>query len=496
MFLMCGVWNPRAHSGLASQRNTSAARIFKIGFRGYLRVLSEACANARMRGGIVRREFKGVRIQVDTTNDRRNSLARPNTRKATDSPLLTSGPLPQANASISHGGVLLALALGTFAVGTEGFMIAAILPALSTSLAVSVPAAGQLVTVFTLVYAVSSPFLTATTAARNRKGLLLSSLGAFVLANLFAAVAPSYWALVGARVLLAIAAGLYVPNANALAGTLVHPSRRGRALAIVNGGITIAVALGVPAGAFIGAHLGWRFTFLGVALLSVFALLVLAILLPRNVTGSSAASLVERFAIVRLPDALPVLLTTAIWATGAYTVYTYVSPFLSASTGLSPEHAGMMITLVGVAAVIGVALGGVANDHYGARRVQSVTLPLMACAFAGLTLIAVAITPTPLSGVVPLLILWGLSAWGFFPAQQHRVITVVGTAHAAVGLSLNASFMYAGFALGAALGSIVISAASVLWIGAAGSACVAAAALLSHRIWLRHADPADRSSAA
>ncbi len=59
---------------------------------------------------------------------------------------------------VSHSGVLLALALGTFAVGTEGFMIAAILPAISTSLAVSVPVAGQLVTAFTLVYAVSSPF--------------------------------------------------------------------------------------------------------------------------------------------------------------------------------------------------------------------------------------------------------------------------------------------------------------------------------------------------
>jgi predicted MFS family arabinose efflux permease len=394
--------------------------------------------------------------------------------------------LSEPHPPISHDGILIALALGTFAVGTEGFMIAAILPAVSRSLTVSVPAAGQLVTVFTLVYAVSSPLLTAMTAARNRKGLLLASLGAFVLANVFAAAAPSYWGLMGARVLLAISAGLYVPNANALAGTLVHPSRRGRALAIVNGGITIAVALGVPAGAFVGTHLGWRFTFVGVALLSVLALLVLAIRLPRDVTGSAAASLVERFAIIRLPDALSVLMTTAIWATGAYTVYTYVSPFLSASTGLSPEHAGMMITLVGVAAVMGVALGGVANDRYGARRVQSVTLPLMACAFAGLTFMAIVFTPTPLSGVVPLLILWGLSAWGFFPAQQHRVITVVGTAHAAVGLSLNASFMYAGFALGAALGSIVISVASVFWIGAAGSACVVAAALLSHRIWLRH----------
>jgi predicted MFS family arabinose efflux permease len=389
--------------------------------------------------------------------------------------------------SIDHAGVLLALALGTFAVGTEGFMIAAILPAIGKSLGVGVPAAGQLVTAFTLVYAVTSPFLTALTAAHNRRNLLLTSLAIFFLANLLAAAAPSYSALMGARVLLAISAGLYVPNANALAGTLVHASQRGRALAIVNGGITVAVALGVPAGAFVGAHLGWRSTFVGVAVLSVAALLALAVRLPRGITGSASASLGGRLAVIRQPNALPVLLTTAVWATGAYTVYTYVSPFLSASTGLSPEHAGMMITLVGVAAALGVVLGGIAADRFGTRRVQAVTLPLMAGAFACLTLLAVLLAPNALPGTVPLLLVWGFSAWGFFPAQQHRVIAVVGTEHASVGLSLNASFMYAGFALGAALGSVVISIASVLWIGAAGAVCVVAAAALSHRTWLRQA---------
>ena len=388
--------------------------------------------------------------------------------------------------SVSHRGILLALALGTFAVGTESFMIAAILPAIASSVRVGVPAAGQLVTAFTLVYALSSPILTALTASHSRRILLLGSLGAFLTANLFAAAAPSYWALMGARVLLAIAAGLYVPSANALAGTIVHPSRRGRALAIVNGGVTVAVALGVPAGAFLGAHFGWRSTFLGVAVLSLIAWLVLAIRLPRGEGASHAASLLERLAIVRLPGALPVLLTTAIWATGAYTVYTYVALFLSVSAGLSTEHAGMMVTLVGVAAAMGVALGGLANDRYGTRTVQAITLPLMACAFGGLTILSLTFVPTPLFALVPFLILWGFSAWGFFPAQQHRVIAVVGDGHASVGMSLNASFMYAGFASGAALGSIVIAASSVHWIGAAGSICVIAAAVLSHRTWLRH----------
>lgn len=365
-------------------------------------------------------------------------------------------------------------------------MIAAILPAIASSVGVGVPAAGQLVTAFTLVYALSSPILTALTASHSRRTLLLGSLGAFLAANLLAAAAPSYWALMGARVMLAVAAGLYVPSANALAGTIVHPSRRGRALAIVNGGVTVAVALGVPAGAFLGAHFGWRSTFLGVAGLSFIAWLVLALRLPRGKGATHAASLFERLAIVRLPGALPVLLTTAIWATGAYTVYTYVALFLSVSAGVSAEHAGMLVTLVGVAAAMGVALGGVANDRFGTRTVQAITLPLLACAFGGLTIVSVTFVPTPLFTLLPFLVLWGFSAWGFFPAQQHRVIAVVGDGHASVGMSLNASFMYAGFAAGAVLGSIVIAVFSVRWIGVAGSMCVIAAAVLSHRTWLRH----------
>jgi hypothetical protein len=117
-------------------------------------------------------------------------------------------------------GSLYTLALGTFAVGTEGFMIAAILPSIATSLGTSVQAAGQLATIFALAYALSSPILTALTAAWPRRRLLMVSLAGFVVANLIAAVAPGYWWLAGARVLLALAAGLYVPNANAVGNAL------------------------------------------------------------------------------------------------------------------------------------------------------------------------------------------------------------------------------------------------------------------------------------
>lgn len=385
----------------------------------------------------------------------------------------------------SRTGALYALALGTFAVGTEGFMIAAILPTVSQSLAVSVEAAGQLVTIFALVYALSSPILTAMTARVDRRRLLMGSLAAFALANLVASIASGYWALAAARVLLALTAGLYVPNANAFAGALVPATHRGRALAIVNGGITVAVAIGVPLGAFVGSHLGWRATFVGVAVMSVVALAVLALRLPRDVAGSPAATLRARLAVIAHPGALVVLATTTVWAIGAYTVYTYISAFLAKTAGLTISQSGLVLTVLGTAAVGGVALGGITNDRFGARRVQRVALPLMALAFLGLTVAGLSFAPHALIAIIPLIVLWGLSAWSFFPPQQNRLIGVVGAAHAPVALSLNASFMYVGFALGALLGSIVIMFSSVVWIGAAGAACVLGASLLSIIGWQR-----------
>ncbi|HEX4151840.1 MAG TPA: MFS transporter [Steroidobacteraceae bacterium] len=383
---------------------------------------------------------------------------------------------PDVAASTVAGGyrrdALYTLALGTFAVGTEGFMIAAILPSIAHSLDRSVQAVGQLVTIFALTYALSTPILTALTAAVSRRRLLLLSLAAFAGANLLAAAAPGYWWLAGARILLAVTAGLYVPNANAVAGALAPAAYRGRALAIINGGITVAVAIGVPAGAFVGAHFGWRSTFIGVAALSTIALAVLAARLPSHIDGATPAGFKSRLAVIAAPGVLPTLVTTTLWATGAYTVYTYVSPFLVITSGVSPASVGFVLTLLGISAVAGITLGGLANDRFGARRVHAVVLPALATTFMGLTVVALLFSPHALPAIVPLVILWGLSAWSFFPPQQARLITVTGAAHTPVILSLNASFMYLGFSLGAALGSVVITLLSLEWIGAAGGLCL------------------------
>jgi predicted MFS family arabinose efflux permease len=138
---------------------------------------------------------------------------------------------------------------------------------MSADLHVSIVATGQLVTVFALAYALSSPVLTALTGGFNRRRLMIGAMLVFTAGNVIAWAARDYWELMAARVLLALSAGLFVPGANALAGAIASPDKRGTALAIVNGGISIAVAFGVPLGALAGHQFGWRMTFAGVAAL-------------------------------------------------------------------------------------------------------------------------------------------------------------------------------------------------------------------------------------
>jgi predicted MFS family arabinose efflux permease len=396
---------------------------------------------------------------------------------------------PSSLAPVSYR-PLYFLALGTFAIGTEGFMIAALLPGVAADLAVTLSMAGQLVTAFTLFYALSSPILTALTGRVERRKLLLATMGLFTIGNIVAAAASSYWALLFARVMLAIAAGLYVPNANAVAGALLPPERRGRALAIVSGGFSIAVALGVPTGAFIGHHLGWRVTFLGVALLAMIASVGLALGIPKDAGKNLAtATLAERLAIIRQPGILPALFVTTFWALGCYTMYTFIAPYLGEVANLDGAQIGYVLFCWGACAFVGVLMGGFVNDKVGARTVIRVALPLTAVALAAFSFAAMYVAPAQRLGVILIaVVVWGVAAWGFFPAQQARLIGKAGIANAPIILSLNASFQYFGFSLGALLGAVTLANVGVAHLGWVGGVCVLGAltvfALSERRVFL------------
>ncbi|CAN7705806.1 MFS transporter [Variovorax sp. LjRoot84] len=375
------------------------------------------------------------------------------------------------------------LALGAFAIGTESFMIAGLLQLLAADLQVSAARAGQLVLLFALSYAIGSPLMAALFARIERRRLLIAGLAAFATIALAGSLAQSFAQLALVRVALGLTAGVFLPTASAVAASLTAPSLRGRALAVVTGGGTVAVALGVPLGAWIAGWGGWRMAYLLVAILAALGALGLANGLPRQLPREAQdnAARSPALAAARQPGLLPALLTTVLWATGGFSFYTYISVFLTQTLGFGAEGVGAVLCAIGVAAAVGTAAGGWATDRFDADRVARAFALMLVLILGGLSLAAQAL---PRSAAVPAIVmlatLWGFAGWGFGPAQAMRLIRLA-PAQAPMTLSLNASAVYLGIASGSALGGLAIDAIGVGALGWVGSACQFACLMLLMR---------------
>ncbi|MEV0033465.1 MFS transporter [Nocardia sp. NPDC050793] len=346
----------------------------------------------------------------------------------------------------------LILALGTFAVGTDAFVLAGFLPDLAAGLEVSTATAGSAVTVFAAGYALGSPVLATVTARVPRRALLVTALLVLAVANLGSALAPTFSILLLTRVLAAVAAAAFTPNAGALASALVRPDARARALAVVVGGLTIATALGVPLGDALGQLLGWRSALAGVAALCLLAAAGVAAWVP-FVPGSPGVPLTTRLSVLRNRTVAKVLPLTVLGMGAAYVVYAYAVPALGA-LGIGASSTAWVLCLYGIGAVAGNLVSGYVTDRWGATRVLTIGYLTMATALGVMGVLAATGTRAPLL-VGALAAAWGAASWCQTPAQQHRLI---GAAPQESGLvvALNASGIYLGIGVGTLLGGFSI----------------------------------------
>lgn len=365
---------------------------------------------------------------------------------------------------------LFLLALGAFAIGTEGYALAGLLPKVAADVGVTVPVAGQLITAFALAFALGSPVLAVLTGQLERKRLLLGSILVFGLFNVVAALAHSYATLFLARIGLALSAAAFMPAASAYAVAVSPLAHRGRALSIIYAGLTVATLVGVPLGVLVGDRFGWRSIFLlagGLALVTFFGLAVA--LAPSRSTGT--VTLRERIAVARRPDVLGALVVMMGFMTGVYTIYTYIAPFMQQSTGLTGSAIAIVLFVFGLGATIGNLLAGSLADRIGADRVTSIVLVGLAVLFSVLSLVAETLAPGVARWVIlPLIGLWGLVGFSFPAAQQMRLVAM-DPALAPITLSLNASAGYLGVSIGAVLGSFVVAhhlLTGLGWVAAGG----------------------------
>ncbi|GGQ90651.1 MFS transporter [Kitasatospora griseola] len=367
------------------------------------------------------------------------------------------------------------LALGTFAVGTDAFVTAGFLPAMADTLHVSTAAAGQSVSLFAAVYALASPLLAVATARLPRRTLLLGALLLLTAANTLSALAPTYEVLLAGRVLAALGAAAFTPTAGATAAALARADSRGRALAVVIGGLTVATALGVPLGQLAAVGLGWRAALGAVAVLSALSALAIHLTLPQ-LPGSEPVPLRSRAAALRRPGVLAVLPLTVLGMAACYVPYSYSVPVLAA-VGVSGRVAvPVALALYGAGAVAGNLLAGRWTDRVGPVRVLTVGYAAMAVSFAALAALAAGqLRSTVAVGV--LAFLWGASSWCQTPAQQHRLLAAAPE-QASLVVSLNSSAIYLGIGAGTVLGGLALpSGAAAVFALAAALACGAAGCL-------------------
>ncbi len=349
---------------------------------------------------------------------------------------------------------LVWLALGTFAIGVEGFVIATLLPGIASDTGVSISQAGYLVFGYAIAYAIGAPVLSAMTGRFDRRVLLAVTAVVFGFGALLAATAQGYAMLLLARVIIAACAGLYAASAQAAAVTLAPAERRARAVSLVVAGTTMAVAFGAPIGALISGFAGWRGTYFAIAAVGFLTAAAIWFMLPAGIKGDRR-SLGERLAVLSVPGILPALLTILLYMAGPFAAFVYLGPLTTRSMGLDGSLLPFVMLAFGVGAAIGNTLGGQLSDRVGANR--TVVIAMVANVVFLVLLSGIPLLPQMAIGPVyfAFMFVWGVAGWMFPPAQVSRIVALAPNA-APLALSLNASCLYLGTALGAVVGGQVI----------------------------------------
>jgi DHA1 family inner membrane transport protein len=345
---------------------------------------------------------------------------------------------------------LYALAAGAFGIGTTEFVIMGLLMQVAADLKVSIATAGLLISGYALGVFIGAPILTVATSRMPRKTVLIGLMAIFTLGNLCCALAPNYTVLLLARIITALAHGTFFGVGAVVATGLVAADRRASAISIMFTGLTIATLLGVPAGAWLGLHFGWRSTFWAVAVIGVLAMVVIAALVPANRDNNIRIAVRDELRAISNPAVLLGLLMTVFGFAGVFTVFTYIQPILTEVTGFAESAVSPILLVFGVGLIAGNLLGGKLAD----RKLMPALLLTLVALIAVLGVMTFALHNKALTVVFVGLL--GVAAFATVPPLQ---LWVLHRAHDAQSLasSLNIGAFNLGNALGAWLGGVVVA---------------------------------------
>lgn len=345
--------------------------------------------------------------------------------------------------------IVAALTIGAFAIGLDTFVIIGALDVISRDMSISTAVAGWLISIYALCYALFAPLNAWMFRGMSRRNIQGVSVLTFVIGNVVCAVAPNFLTLATGRIISAFGASMFTPAATALSTELLPAERRGMALSLIFGGMTVSQVAGVPVTTWIAETFGWRFAFGFVVVAGLLALLVLVPLMsgisldkPKHETRGEAKGLSGTI--------YGVLSVTLLVVVSEFVVYSYVSVFIMGSLFAGLPLLSVALFAYGLGAVTGNAACGVLTDRLGPYKV------LLASVGAQLVLL-VALVSFGHQGAFTVLIafLWGNVSYMYLVPIQHRLLSLAGASSKLV-LAMNSSTTFAAIAIGALLGGIVI----------------------------------------
>jgi predicted MFS family arabinose efflux permease len=369
------------------------------------------------------------------------------------------------------GSVKWALMFGNFVIGCGVMSVAGTLNDIAHSLQVSVALAGQLITIAAAMMAFGAPLLAGWVAGFDRRRLLALALLWYGAGHAISALMPSYAALWPVRAITMLAAAVFTPQAAAAIGFMATPQERGRAITFIFLGWSVASVLGLPMSAWLGETFGWGVAFHAVAALALIAAVWVYGVMPDGVRPA-ALSLRAWKDVLTNPVLMAMVMVTALFGAGQFTLFSYFTPFYKLRLGASAEQITLLLMWFGAFGLVGNLVLTRVVDRVGPNTAVTVAMALIAASLAlwplGVGLISMGLVLVP----------WALGCFSSNSAQQAR-LGQAAPALAPALMALNTSAIYVGQAAGAASGGWLITRTGYTVLNWAGLAWLAAAIAVS-----------------
>lgn len=365
---------------------------------------------------------------------------------------------------------LVALTLSAFLLNTSEFVPIGLLTDIAGAFSLSESGAGAMISIYAWAVALLSLPLMLAASRVPPRALIVSVLAVFCGGQVASALAPTFELLVASRLIVAAAHAVFWSVASPFAVRVAAPERSALAMSMIVTGTSVAMIFGLPLGRALGLALGWRMTFVCVGAAAAAALAGLIAFFPRLEAG-------EPFTLDRLPELarnralMGLYLATILFATGYYTGYSYIEPFLQQVAAMPDALITAALTVFGVAGLVG---SGLFARFFDAHRRPFLTATMLGMAAALLLLLPLAGVP---AGPFAVCVIWGVSATAYNVAAQAEVIRSASQAATPVAMSVFSGLFNVGIGTGSIVGGLVCDAAGPAGVGLVGGAVAAAGAL-------------------